>query len=58
MSFPKLQEIDSSALNKMFSSCNNLAEIHFRADMQTTVEALNGYSSKFGATNATIYFDL
>ena len=41
-----------------FNNCKALTEIHFRADMQATVEALSGYSSKWGATNATIYFDL
>ena len=29
-----------------------------RADAQSAIEAQSGYSSKFGATNATIYFDL
>ena len=59
VSFPKLQEIaNSDSLNNMFQKCTALTEIHFRADMQATVEALTGYSSKFGATNATIYFDL
>ena len=57
--FPKLQEISkANALNNMFKNCTALTEIHFRADMQATVEALTGYSSKFGASNATIYFDL
>ena len=36
----------------------NLAELHFGAANQSTIEALNGYDTKFGATNATIYFDL
>ena len=50
--------LGSSSTNGMFAYCNNLAEIHFRADAQATIEALSGYSSKFGAKNATIYFDL
>jgi hypothetical protein len=58
VSFPKLQTINSSALNNMFYGCNALTEIHFRTDAQATVEALNGYTDKFGASNATIYFDL
>lgn len=41
-----------------FEGCTNMTELHFRADMQATVEALAGYGEKFGATNATIYFDL
>lgn len=42
----------------MLQGCTALTEIHFRADMQATIEALNQYSNKWGATNATIYFDL
>jgi len=33
-------------------------EIHFGKENQATIQAMSGYSSKFGATNATIYFDL
>ncbi len=59
ISFPKLTRIEGTTpMVNMFSGCTNLLEIHFRADMQTTVEALSEYSNKFGATNATIYFDL
>lgn len=59
MSFPKLINIDNnSAFDYMFSECTQIEEIHFRADMQTTIEAMDGYSSKFGASNATVYFDL
>lgn len=42
----------------MFAGCTNLTEIHFRVDAQVVIESLTGYASKFGATNATIYFDL
>lgn len=41
-----------------FTGCTALTEIHFRADMQTKVESWPGYADKWGATNATIYFDL
>ena len=41
-----------------FANCYNLTEIHFRSDMRSTVEALPGYDSKWGATSATVYFDL
>lgn len=59
ISFPSLTRIEGTTpMIDMFSGCAALTEIHFRADMQTTVEALSEYSSKFGATNATIYFDL
>jgi hypothetical protein len=58
MSFPSLTNVQSSSLSNAFSNCTALTEIHFRADMQATIEGLTGYSSKFGATNATIYFSL
>lgn len=41
-----------------FSGCKNLTEIHFRADMQEIISTMVGYADKWGATNATIYFDL
>lgn len=62
--FPSLTTITdvgalgTSSSNGMFAGCAGLLEIHFRADAQATIEGLSGYSSKFGATNATIYFDL
>ena len=62
--FPALTVIDSDSFNSSYSSyypwySNKLVEeIHFRADMQATVEALGGYKNKFGATSSTIYFDL
>lgn len=64
ISFPSLTTIEgtnpfgTSGSNLMFYNCTGLKEIHFKADMQSTVEAIPGYSTKFGATNATIYFDL
>lgn len=42
----------------MFAWCDGLKEIHFRADAKATIEALDGYATKFGAYYATIYFDL
>ena len=43
----------------IFAWCDNLKEIHFRADAKATIEAFDGYAtSKFGAYYATIYFDL
>ncbi len=62
--FPSLTTVDktnamgSSSSNGMFANCNKLLEIHFRVDAQAVIESLFGYSSKFGAKNATIYFDL
>ena len=63
ISFPALTSIKndgfgSAGYNYTFSKCTNLTEIHFRADMQATIEAMSGYADKWGATNATIYFSL
>ena len=54
LNLPACTSIDSSA----FSNCSRLTSIHFAAANQATIEALSGYSSKFGASSATIYFDL
>lgn len=59
ISFPSLTTITSKdSFNGCFYGCSKLTEIHFRADTQSTIEGLTGYSEKFSATNATIYFDL
>lgn len=60
ISFPSLTTFKTiyELANNMFIGCTLLTEIHFRADAQATIEALGNYSSKFGATNATIFFDL
>lgn len=64
MSFPSLTSVvtdsfgTTSASTQMFSNCTALTEIHFRADAQAAIEATNGYANKWGATNATVYFDL
>lgn len=42
----------------IFAWSDGLKEIHFRADAKATIEALDGYATKFGAYYATIYFDL
>ena len=59
-SFPSLTEVTTAtAFQYAFNGCNTLTEIHFRADMQATIEALTDYSKKFGApSTCTIYFDL
>ena len=62
--FPMLTDVYKGSFKGISSSsyafygCKNITELHFRADMQATIESCTGYSSKFGATNATIYFDL
>lgn len=59
ISFPSLTTItNKNSFENCFSGCSKLTEIHFRADAQSTIEGLNQYATKFGATNATIYFDL
>ena len=44
--------------NNAFWFCRSLKEIHFAAKNKKAIEALSDYSDKFGATNATIYFDI
>ena len=51
---PKVTSIGRNA----FAHCSSLTSIHFAAKNKETIEILSGYSSKFGATKATIYFDL
>ena len=62
ISFPSLTTVQTNSFGDAgaycFGGCDALTEIHFRADMQATIEALSGYADKWGATNATIYFDL
>lgn len=63
VSFPALTTVNAEAFGDasylyIFKSCNALTEIHFRADAQATIEAMTGYADKWGAKNATIYFDL
>lgn len=62
--FPSLTGISSdsfassSSTTKAFNNNTGLKEIHFRTDVQALVEATNQYASKWGASNATIYYDL
>lgn len=59
ISFPSLTSVENiNSFVNAFQNCTALTEIHFRADMQETIEAMSGYENKWGATNATIYFDL
>lgn len=55
--FPQLTTISLTAFNQAFYE-SSISEIHFRTDMQETVENLYGYDMKFGANNAEIIFDL
>lgn len=63
LSFPSLTSVQSNSFaslssNGAFRNCTALTEIHFRADMQAKIEAMTQYANKWGATNATIYWDL
>lgn len=51
---PAVNSIGSNA----FTDCLNVSEIHFAAANKSAITSASGYSNKFGATNATIYFDL
>ncbi len=55
--FPALQFVADRGLVNVFLN-TNITEIHFRADAKSVIEAQETYYSKFGASNATIYFDL
>jgi hypothetical protein len=62
--FPSLVSANASAFQSTTASSacfyndTAITGLHFRADSQALIESLKGYSNKFGATNATIYFDL
>ena len=61
--FYSLTTISARALgytggSAIFQNCKSMEEIHFRMDAQAAVEGSESYPNKFGATNATIYFDL
>lgn len=65
VSFPSLIDVPVDAFNGASSTSprpcftdSGVTEIHFRADMQATIEAIDGYADKWGAPNATIYFSL
>lgn len=59
ISFPKLTTISmSTGITGIFEGCTDITEIHFKSSAQTVIENQAGYSGKFGASNATIYFDL
>lgn len=63
--FPKLTLIDKTSAysgvtgaKNIFYSCTGITELHFASANQTAIQATAGYSTKWGASNATIYFDL
>lgn len=50
----------SNALDGMFRGCTNITAIHFKSSMQSTISALTGYSTSFGAgsDSSKVVFDL
>ena len=59
--FPALKYVADGAFGTSslcFAKCTGLLHIWFPAAMQSTIEGLTGYASKFGAVNATIHFTL
>lgn len=63
VSFPQLTDIVETSFGSneygwIFYGREDMKEIHFRSDMQEKIEAMEGYAEQWGATNATIYFDL
>lgn len=62
--YPMLTDVNTATFqgittsSRTFYGCSGITELHFRADTQAKIEAAKGYANKFGATNATIYFDL
>ena len=63
ISFPSLTSVQTNSFgtasyNYCFNGCTALTEIHFRADAQTAIEAMTGYADKFGASGASLIFDL
>lgn len=54
--FPSLEEIVTTTM--WGNSGTTETEIHFAIKNQASIEASAGYSTKWGLTNATIYFDL
>ena len=66
--FPKLTYIGWSSgytnanraqpIEALFYNCTAISELHFAAANKTAIQACTGYSVAWGATNATIYFDL
>ena len=54
INLPNVTTVGDSA----FYGCSSLKEIHFATKNKEAIEALSDYSNKFGATNATIYFDI
>lgn len=54
-----ISDVDAfSSYGIVFSGCDALTEIHFKSNARSAIETLTGYTNKWGATNATIYFDL
>lgn len=44
--------------DNMFALCTSLTEIHFSAENESAIRTSPGFETRWGAPNATIYFDL
>ena len=58
VSFPSLTSVAKNGFKYAFLFNTGITAIHFRADAKSVIEALEDYDTKFGSSNATIYFDL
>lgn len=52
--FPAVNNINITA----FTDCTGITELHFSETHKAEIEALPGYRTAFGASNAAIFFDL
>lgn len=58
ISFPKLNDVSGTKpFNKMLQNTTGVT-LHFPANMENTIKALEEYSDNFGGTNVTVLFDL
>lgn len=60
---PKFNKVNASTTGTtyskyLFNNCSNITELHFGIENEATIQALDGYATKFGATNSTLYFDM
>lgn len=65
ISFPALTTVESNSFGTSTLATSRYAfysatvqEIHFPAAMEETISSMTGFSAKWGASSATIYFDL
>lgn len=54
LDFPGVEFLASGS----FRNCTEITELHFDAANEATIRTLSGFDTKFGAENATVFFDL